>query len=107
MSGSNGRIHFNTLRPSDPDAVALAQVLEERFVELCGTYLRLRGERLVPPPSLDNDMMRWRQMRVRHRKGDFRNSEAELHSVKCVCQWTLDVNTSIRNQPTQKIAWKE
>jgi len=107
MSGSNGRIHFNTLRPSDPDAVALAQALEERFVELCGTYLRVTGVRLVPPPSLDNDMMRWRQMRVRHRKGDFRNSEVELHSVKCLCQWTLDINASIRNQPTYKVAWKE
>lgn len=106
MSDKNGRVHFNTLQPSDPDAVALAQALEERFVKLYGSYLQIKGERLIPPPSLDNDMIRWRQMRVRHRRGDFRNSEAELYSVKCVAQWTLDVNAAMRNQPVQKLEWR-
>ena len=55
------------------------------------------------PPA----MLRWRQMAVRHRKGDFRNSDAEYESIKTIAQWTVDVNCQIRNQPAKKIVWKE
>ena len=104
--GSNGQIHFNVLRPSTPDAIALATALEERFVDLCGSYLRIKGSQLIPPPSLDNDMLRWRQMRVRHKKGDFRNSDAELLSVRTICEWTLRVNAEIRNQKSVAVDWR-
>lgn len=104
-NGHSKRIHFNRLRPSVPDTIALADAVEVRFIELCGSYLRIKGEHLVPPRSLNQDMLRWRQMRVRHKHGDFRNTEAELQSTRAIAQWTVDVNRRIRNQEPMKIEW--
>lgn len=95
--------HGSMLKPSDADAIALAQAVEERFLELCHGWLRVKGAELPIPESLNSDMLRWREMRVRHRMGDFRNSEAELKSTKAVAQWTLDMNCSLRNQPRKSL----
>jgi hypothetical protein len=102
----NGKpIHSNVLRPSRQDDIALAASVEEGFIQVLGFHKQVRGYDLVPPESLNQDLLRWRQMRVRHRRGDFRNTEAELESVKTVAQWTVDWNCTLRNQPYQKLEW--
>lgn len=99
--------HGNALQTSTPDTVALADAVEARFLDLCGSWQRVKGVDLPIPASLDPDMLRWREMRVRHLRGDFRNTEAELKSTKAVAQFTLDMNCSLRNQPPQKLACLE
>lgn len=94
-----GLQHGSMLKTSDPDTVALGDAVELRFLELFHGWLRVNGVELPIPESLNQDMLRWREMRVRHRMGDFRNSEAELKSTKAVAQWTLDMNCTLRNQP--------
>lgn len=91
--------HINVLIPSQPDHYAMAKAVEQRFLELCHSWLRIRGVELPIPESLNADMLRWRQMRVRHKSGDFRHTEAEWSSVKAFAQWTLDMNADLRNQP--------
>lgn len=109
MSKRNGhhRIHRNTLRPSTQDTIALGDAVESRFLDLSETYFRIRKVRLLIPVWIDGDFLRWRMMRVRHKSGDFRNTEAELKSVQEVAQWTLDVNSELRNQPTKVMKWKD
>ena len=95
--------HGSMLIPSVPDTVALADAVESRFLDLCGSWLRIRGNELPIPPSLDADMLRWREMRIRHLAGDFRNTEAELKSTKAMAQFTLDMNCDLRGQTPQKL----
>ena len=103
MSSKNR--HANRLVPSLYDDIKLSMAIETRFLDLCGTYLRVRGEELPIPPSLDQDILRWREMAVRHRKGDFRNSEAEKKSMRTVAQWTVTLNCELRNQPDKIVDW--
>lgn len=106
MSKRNGEtIHVGTLQPSTPDTVALAQAVEERFLQLCNQYRQVKGNVLVFPESMDRDVMRWRMMRVRHRSGDFRNSEAELRSVQAIAQWSLDIKKDICGKERVKLVW--
>ena len=106
MIRRNGRpIHANVPRPSDPDTIALSRAVEERFLRLCKSWLKIRGEEMLIPPDMDGDLLRWRSMCVRHRKGDFRHTEAESKSLRTVAQWTLDMNCVLRNQPLIKLVW--
>lgn len=106
MSKQNGqRIHKDQLRPATADEIALAQALEERFLQLCSTHFRLRGETLVPPKSMARDMVRWRTLRVRHREGDFRASDEEVQAICSLCQWTVAENCTLRGQPIAKVDW--
>jgi hypothetical protein len=109
MSKRNGhsRIHTNTLHPSSQDTIALCMAVQERFLNLCGTYLRVNGVELPVPQWLDKEFLNWRGMAVRHKKGDFRNNEAELKSLRVVAQWTLDMNCTLRNQPRKVMDWGE
>lgn len=102
-----GLQHGSMLKPSEQDTVALAMAVEDRFLDLCGAWLRVKGVEIPIPESMNPDMLRWREMRVRHRRGDFRNSEAELKSTKAIAQWTLDMNASLRNQQPQKLSCLE
>lgn len=99
--------HSDLLKKSDADAVALAEAVEERFLTVCRTYIRIWGSEIKMPVSLKQDLLRWRTMRLRHKKGDFRNSDSELASTKAVAQWTVDVNAGLRGQPVQTLQWKE
>jgi hypothetical protein len=99
--------HGNMLIDSVADTIALAQAVEERFLDLCGSWIRVRGVEMPIPASLDADLLRWRECLARFRKGDFRNSEAELKSTKVVAQFTLDMNASLRNQQPKKLACLE
>ena len=91
---------------SSQDEAALCQAAQQRFLDLCQAYLRIRGETLPIPPSLNSDMLRWRQMAVRHRAGDYRHTESELKSLRSLCQWLVDTNCVLRNQPLTKIQWE-
>ena len=101
----NQNIHFNRLLPSSHDTVALATAVEIRFVELCDLYLRTKGEKLFPPEHLKYDMIRWRQLRMRHTQGDFRNTEAEVLATRAVAQWTLDIKTDICGREPVTLDW--
>ena len=106
MSRRNGKpIHANRLVPSTPDTVALGLAVEERFLTVFHLYLRTRGLQMSTPQSLDRDMYRWRAMRVRHKVGDLRNSEAELASTKAIAQWTVNLHMALRGQESVAIAW--
>lgn len=93
------------LKASSPDAIAFGLALEDRFLVLCDRYLRRRGMQLPLPKSLDADVLRWRQMRVRHRAGDLRNTEAEWESLKTLAQWMVSMNCSLQGQPDKKIQY--
>ena len=97
--------HINQLIPSLAGHITLCGSVQERFLDLCGSYLRIRGDELIPPSSLDADMLRWRQMAVRYQRGDYRHTEAELESLKTIAQWTVDCNRALRNQPSEQIQW--
>jgi len=105
MVSPNGRPDI--LKKSDPDLIALSLSVETRFKDLLGSYLRIRGVELIPPKSLDQDMLRWREMAVRHRNGDLRNTDAEKKSVRAIAEWTIRVNCELRNQSPKVIVWKD
>jgi len=105
MGRRNGQIHFHQLKPSLQDTIQPSLAVHERFVNLCGSWLRVRGEQIPIPKSLDGDILLWRKMSVRHKQGDFRNSEAELKALRTVAGWTLEMNCVLRNQPIKRIDW--
>ena len=100
---SNPAIHTNRLLPSKADAVALGLAVEERFLILCERYERTRGVQIEIPPELDRSMFHWRSMRVRHKKGDFRNTPDEWRATKRIAQWTVDVNNNLCGQPAHVV----
>ena len=89
------------------DWAFFGEAVEARFLDLCGSWQRVKGVDLPIPESLNADMLRWREMRVRHRSGDFRHTEVELTSTKAIAQWTLDCQAELRNQTPQKLACLE
>lgn len=110
MSKRNGKPkskqHFpDRLIPSQLDDYCLARKVEENFLTVCLTHKRKTGEEIPIPPHMDSDILRWRQMRVRHESGDMRHTEAEKKSVKAVAEWTVQTNAKLRNQKTPMIDW--
>ena len=100
MTKKNGSTrHPNLLIKSDPYTAKLCWEVEQKFVELLNSWQRMRGEELVPPPSLNQDMLRWRQMRFRHKLGDGRHTALERESLGQVARWTLVMVAELRNQP--------
>lgn len=97
---------IENLVPSDNDLVQLGLSVEQRFLELTESYIRIKGIRLVIPTSLQPDAMRWRRMVMRHRNGDYRNTPSELKATRAFAQWTLDINCEMRGQVKQQIVWK-
>jgi len=131
MNRRNGKlIHSNRLVPSSYDEVSLCQAVEDRFLDLTRSWQRIKGESLPIPAELDKDMLRWRQMRMRHRCqkcgnkevlvlpgksiccsycggfGDYRHTEAELKSLRTIAEWTVDMNCVLRNQPKITLNWR-
>ena len=109
-SKTNGRVpprHTNVLQKSTLDNVQLGLAVEERFLEVCKLYLKERGVELITPYDLDSDMLLWRTMRVRHKKGDFRNTKDEERSVRKIAQWTLDVKLRLCDQPAKVLEWPD
>lgn len=109
MSKSNkgkGRQHINVLKLSRMDIVLLGEAVETRFLELCKTHLKIKGEELPIPSHLDKDMVLWRTMRIRHKSRDFRNTEDEFKSVKRIADWTHLVNCQLKGQKYTPIEWE-
>lgn len=106
MRKNNGTIiHTNVLYRSIADTVALGDAIETRFLELCKDYLRIKHEHLSFPADLDSDVFLWRCMRMRHKKGDFRNTDDELKSTRRIAEWTLHVKCSLTNREYVPIEW--
>jgi len=99
-------VHANILKPSTPDEIALGACVEERFIDLTGSYQRIKHERLPIPVDLFPDMKKWRAMRRRHKAGDYRNTEAEFVATKMIASWTYTLNCEIRNQVRMKLVWE-
>ncbi len=99
-------IHLNMLHPSCRDIISLGIAVEERFLTLCESWLRMRGVQLPMPKSLTKDMFLWRTMMVRYKKGDFRHKEAEEKSLKAIAQYTVDRNNELRCQEPKTIKWE-
>lgn len=110
MKNRNGKHkparHINVLQKSKQDDIALAVALEDRFKRLCGDYLRIKGEEIHIPRSLDGEFFKWRTMMVRLKKNDMRNTEAEMQSVKTIAQWTLSIKAELVNQPVKTVEWR-
>jgi hypothetical protein len=95
------------LIPANIDDVELTRAVETRFIDLCDTYLRIKGVTLPIPKDLVKELALWRQMAVRFKTGDMRVSVDERKAVRRFAQWTLDVNCDLRNQPKQTLVWKD
>jgi len=81
--------------------------IETRFLELLGSWKRIHGVELEVPQMLDSAMILWRQLIVRYKKGDFRNSLDEVMAMREIAQWTVDKNCVLRNQPLKKVQWAD
>jgi len=103
----NNKIHNNVLQTSTQDTIQLCLAVEDRFITITGSWFRVTGEKLIPPKTLDKDMLLWRQMAARFRKNDYRNTVDELAATRRIAQWTVDMNNQLRNQPAKKVEWKK
>ena len=97
----------DNLVPSVDDTFALGLAVEMRFTELCGAYLRIKGVKLKLPPHLKAAALKWREMVLRHRRGDRRNTRSELVATREIANWTHKVNCEIRNQAYFPVSWKD
>ena len=95
MIYSNRSIHADTLRPSCAVLEDLAAAIERNYLKLCPMWLARKGEELVFPKSLDQDVLRWRQLRTRYKRGDYRHTPAEIKSCQAVADWTLEVKAEL------------
>lgn len=106
MSNGNGKpIHRDALVESSRDDVRLAFEVERGFLTICELHARAFDEPLPIPRELEQHILRWRAMRIRHRNGDLRHAESEKKSLKVVAQWSVDENSRLRGQPITKIQW--
>ena len=105
MPQSNGHLHHDILGPSATDDVALGEAVEIRFVQILNDWLRTRGEELVPS-SIHGEIVRWREMRQRHGKLDFRHRPSELAATKVVAEWTLKMKAILTGQAPAEVEWE-
>ena len=103
---TNGRpIHTNMLRPSPHDMVTLGMAVEERFIEVTKLYLQVRGEPTVPPSALNKDMFLWREMMIRHGKGDYRNTRDEELATRRIADWTYRIKCELTGKEYVAVEW--
>ena len=108
MSRRNGKLrHADSLVPSKPDDISLAQAVEEKFLQLTQLWFRNRHAELGIPDALKQEMFLWRRMRVRHKQGDFRHSAAEMRAVRTVAEWTLKMKATLCNQDSKHVEWRD
>lgn len=106
MSKTNG-VAPGTLRPATQDEVALVEAVRERLLGVCHLHRREMESDLCPTVEVRPAYDRWRRVVARHRAGDFRISRDEVLATREVAQWSLDVNCALRNQPFEKIEWRD
>ena len=91
--------HKNVLVRSSRDQQVFCIAVNEKYREMCLLCRRIRGVDLVPPESLMPDIVRWRQMFVRHNQShDMRHTAEELQSLEAVAQYTLVLDKELRGQ---------
>jgi len=100
-----GRQHANVLKPSTQDTIQLGIAVEERFLQVCEYHLRLYHTKVNVPSSLDGALLRWRTMRVHHKKGDFRNTREELQATREIADWTLSMQAMFTNTQKKTVNW--
>lgn len=98
-------VHTNVLRPSKRDAVHLGVAVQERFLTVIERHLRVYGVPAIPPSELTSDMVLWRTMVLRHRDGDYRNTDDEWHATTRIADWTLKINELCTGQKLAKADW--
>lgn len=102
----NGQtIHTQMLSISIPDTVRLGEAVEERFLNLCSDYARIKGERLPIPSDLSADMLLWRTMRVRHKLQDFRDTIDEIKATRRIADWLLQTKCELTGKPYVPVDW--
>lgn len=99
--------HGDMLIPSNLDKRTLPMEIQPRFLDLCDLFYRLRGIELTPPAELVHDLVRWREVVLRHRAGDYRHKPSEWESTKAVAEWTAVLNAELRNQDKPVIEWRD
>ena len=106
---NNGQksIHFNMLVPSREDLIALCLAVQDRFLSLSEMFERTHGYPLIPPASLDSDMLLWRTMAVRHKSGDYRHTDDEKRSLVKVANWTLEEKCKLTGQTYVPFEWHD
>ena len=70
MSGYSKRKqnrHENKLMPSKLDDILLGAMVEDRYIDLAGLHQRIKGTMMPTPHEIKDDLMRWREMRIRHK----------------------------------------
>lgn len=102
-----GAIHTNVLKLSHADVVTLGSAVEDRFIEVLDLHLRVKKVAIVPPKELDADMRRWREMRIRHKKGDYRNTSDEFKSTTRIADWTLRLKCDLCGKVYVPQQWVE
>jgi len=106
--GNGQVIHGDVLKPSNPNYRGLAEKIGELFLTVCELYGRATGGEPFPvPKEMEAHFLRWRQMLLRHRKGDFRNSPSEWASVKEVAQFVFDWHCHLRGQSLKVLSWSD
>lgn len=96
-----------TLFPSPQSVVEFAKALEDRFLNLCELHGRVRGTQLIPPKSLDGDFLRWRELSVRFKRGDFRHAFDEEKAMLTIASWSLDMVCELTpGKVREKMPWE-
>lgn len=91
-------VHTNVLIDSSPATVTFIKVVNNQFIDVLNTYLRVHGVELVPPRSLDRDMLLWRTVVVRYKSGDCRHTQDEYESIKRIAQWIYEIHCGLTGQ---------
>lgn len=104
--GNKQVIHGDVLKPSNPNYKGLTEEIGQQFLTVCELYGRNMGGQPFPvSKEMEAHFLRWREMVVRHRKGDFRNSPSEWASMKVVAQYVFDWHCKLRGQPSKALVW--
>jgi hypothetical protein len=72
----------------------------ERLDEVAGLYERTTGHVFAVPADLSAEFIRVDQLAQRYMEKNYQHTEAELTSLKTLCQWSVDFNAKLRGQPT-------
>lgn len=101
-------VHTNVLQQSHPVLdLRLGFAVEERFVTILNMWLRTKGEEIVPPVDYNSDMLLWRKMMGRFKRGDFRNTMDERKATRRIADWTLMKKCELVGEPYKPVDWSD
>jgi hypothetical protein len=99
--------HPDRLVPSQPDDIELLIAVVDRYNGLLEHYLRIRGVELVIPDEIERCRKLIIRVKERYQRNDFRRSESEKLALREFAQWTLLINSELRNQEPVILKWKD